>query len=225
MLAGGAEFGGRMAEPDRRCIALAGGFESRVCIIPAAAAPDGNHERAGSNGRRWFQQLGARNTVVVPLIDRHSAADTAVTAALRKARLIYLLGGFPGHLERSLSGTPAWEAIGDAVRSGALIAGSSAGAMVLCGHYFDPEPGRIRKGLDLLPGCCVLPHHDRFGHRWATRLQPQIPTATLIGIDEETGLLIAGDADPWRVYGAGAVTVYRRGTIQRFETGSLLRIE
>jgi cyanophycinase len=57
VLEGGAEFGGHMAEPDRRAIELAGGLDAAICIIPTAAAPDSNHERAGRNGQRWFQGL------------------------------------------------------------------------------------------------------------------------------------------------------------------------
>ena len=42
VLEGGAEFGGRMADPDRRALALAGGPEASVVIIPPAAAPGHN---------------------------------------------------------------------------------------------------------------------------------------------------------------------------------------
>src|SRR6185295_18070760 len=94
LLEGGAEFGGRMAEPDRRAIELAGGPHARVSIIPTAAAPDHNHERAGGNGVRWFQSLGARNVAALLLIDRASAERADIAGALRESRLIYLLGGF-----------------------------------------------------------------------------------------------------------------------------------
>ena len=59
VLQGGAEFADRMAVVDRQAMALAGGFDSPIRIIPAAAAPDHNHRRAGQNGVNWFQQLGA----------------------------------------------------------------------------------------------------------------------------------------------------------------------
>src|SRR5688500_2075754 len=95
LLAGRAEFGGSIAEPDLRALELIGGADARVSIIPAAAAPDHNHERVGRNGVRWFESLGARNVAALPLIDRASADSPAVVAALREARLIYLLGGFP----------------------------------------------------------------------------------------------------------------------------------
>src|SRR5215207_4912102 len=105
LLAGGAEFGGRMAELDLRTIELAGGFDVQISIIPTAAAPDHNHERAGRNGVRWFESLGARNVAALPLIDRASADDPAIIAALHKSQLIYLLGGFPHYLGQTLLGS------------------------------------------------------------------------------------------------------------------------
>jgi hypothetical protein len=69
LLAGGAEFSGRMAKPDRRAIELAGGSGASVSIIPAAAAPDNNHQRAGRKGVNWFNNLGAVNVTALPLID------------------------------------------------------------------------------------------------------------------------------------------------------------
>ncbi|MEJ2102137.1 MAG: Type 1 glutamine amidotransferase-like domain-containing protein, partial [Desulfobacterales bacterium] len=138
LLAGGAEFGGAMAIADRRAIELAGGVNTRIGIVPAAAAPDKNHERAGRNGVDWFKQLGAVDVAVVPLIDRESADDAAIVEALLESKLIYMLGGFPRHLEQSLTGSKSWQAMMAAHQSGAVIAGSSAGAMILCDHYYDP---------------------------------------------------------------------------------------
>ena len=63
LLAGGAEFRGQMITPDRQALKLAGGANARLSIIPAAAAPDNNHQRAGQNGVDWFQTLGAVNVI------------------------------------------------------------------------------------------------------------------------------------------------------------------
>src|ERR1051326_6495637 len=131
VLEGGAEFGGRMAEVDNRAIELAGGPDAPISIIPTAAAADNNHQRAGNNGVRWFRSLGATNVASLPLIDKPSANDASIVDAIRRSRLIYLLGGFPGYLGQTLMGSQAWQAMLDAYANGAVIAGSSAGAMVL----------------------------------------------------------------------------------------------
>jgi len=220
LLAGGAEFGGRMAEPDIRAIELAGGADARISIIATAAAPDHNHERAGRNGVRWFESLGARNVAALPLIDRASAASPAIVAALRDSRLIYLLGGFPHYLGQTLLGSASWHAILAAHQAGALVVGSSAGAMVLCQHYYNPDSSKVVEGLAMLPNACVLPHHNTFGKGWAARLAALLPESVLLGIDERTAMLDDGAGGAWRVYGQGAVTLYRQGQATAYASGA-----
>ena len=219
LLAGGAEFSGRMAEADRRAIELAGGFAASIRIVPAAAAPDNNHQRAGQNGVNWFKRLGAVNVSALPLIDRKSADQPAVVDALRQSKLIYLLGGFPRHLAQSLAGSDSWQAMMGAHHSGAVIAGSSAGAMILCDHYYDPYEKKIFSGLELIRHACILPHHDTFGKSWAAELLERLVDVTIIGIDEQTGMLNDAPDDAWQVYGAGGVTLYKNDRKTHYDTG------
>src|SRR5690242_16871465 len=114
VLEGGAEFGGGMSAPDLRAIELAGGRLAPIRIIPTAAAPDHNHKRAGANGVRWFQSLGALNVSSVDIIDSSSANDAALAESIRNAKLIYLLGGFPRHLGETLMDSLCWQAALDA---------------------------------------------------------------------------------------------------------------
>jgi len=218
LLEGGAEFGGHMSEPDLRAIELAGGFDAPICIIPTAAAPDNNHKRAGNNGIRWFKSLGTKNVFTADVIDSTSANDLSLAASIRASRLIYLLGGFPGHLGETLANSVCWRAALDAYGKGAVIAGSSAGAMVLCEHYYDPYEKKLLRGLNLIPNACVLPHHNNFGKAWAKQLIQQLPKATLIGIDEQTGMIGDGNGG-WQVYGAGDVTLYRGAQIHSYTRG------
>jgi cyanophycinase len=209
LLEGGAEFGGEMAKPDRRALEMAGGMDVRVSIIPAAAAPDNNDRRAGSMGKEWFQNLGATDVVVLPLVDKTSANDPAIVADIHRSQILFMLGGFPGYLEKTLTESSAWQAMRAAYNGGAIIAGSSAGAMVLCQYYFDPSAGKVGGGLKLLGNACIIPHHDTFGESWANRLQRLLPDALLIGIDEQTGMLNDGPHGKWQVYGKGQVTLYK----------------
>ncbi|GAC1386296.1 MAG: hypothetical protein NVS4B7_16140 [Ktedonobacteraceae bacterium] len=222
LLEGGAEFGGQMATPDRRAIELAGGSNALISIIPTAAAPDNNHQRAGSNGVRWFRSLGATQVESLPLIDKASANDLRIANILSQSRLIYMLGGFTGYLGETLKGSASEQALLQAYEAGAVVAGSSAGAMVMCQYYFDPGQGRVVEGLGLVPNTCVLPHHNTFGKGWAQRLSQILPTAVLLGIDERTGMLDDGSGarkNAWRVYGQGAVTLYRKGQPTVYRAG------
>ena len=222
LLEGGAEFGGQMALPDRRAIELAGGFDAPICILPTAAAPDHNDRRAGGNGVHWFTHLGAKNVTSLPLIDQASANDPAIVETLREARLIYLLGGFPGYLGQTLAGSLAWQAVLQAYHSGAVIGGSSAGAMVLCAHYSDPDEGRILDGLNLVPNSSVIPHYNTFGKSWVSQLAHLLPADVLIGIDEQTGLLDDGPQGEWKVYGKGGVTIYRKEKVTVYKAGDMI---
>lgn len=223
LLEGGAEFGGRMSEPDLEALQRAGGLDSSIAIIPTAAAPDHNHERAGRNGMRWFSSLGATHLELVPVVDGASADDPTLAARVRSASFIYMLGGFPGYLAKTLSGSRVWQAALDAYAAGAVLGGSSAGAMVLCQHLYDPELGRTVPGLDLVPNACVIPHHNNFGGSWAPRLASVIPDAILVGIDEQTGIL-SDPAGTWTVYGAGRVTLYQNGSAHTYARGESLKL-
>jgi cyanophycinase len=217
LLEGGAEFGGRMRDPDRRAIELAGGFEAPIRIIPTAAAPDNNHQRAGNNGVRWFRSLGAKDVLSLPLIDKVSANDNGVAKSLRNAKLIYMLGGFTGYLGETLKESAAWEAVLEAYHAGAVVGGSSAGAMVMCEFYYEPNQGQAVEGLNLVSNAIVMPHYNTFGKSWAARLL-QIPQVTLIGIDEQTGTIDDG-LRAWTVYGAGNVTLYRNRQVEIYPSG------
>jgi cyanophycinase len=60
-----------------------------------------------------------------------------------------MLGGFTGYLEETLKDSLAWEAVLQAYQAGAVVAGSSAGAMVMCEFYHDPSQGKVRAGRTL----------------------------------------------------------------------------
>ena len=196
-----------MEAPDRRALDLAGGVDARVDIIPTAAAVDNNHERAGSNGRRWFMSLGATNVRVQPIMDRASAGDVALADWLLKSRLIYMLGGDPSYLADALRESGSLRAMRTAYREGAVLGGSSAGAMVLGSHFFGPHSGRVVEGFGLLPNLCIIPHYNRAGD-WLARIWRDAPDVAVLGIDERTGVINDGEGGAWQVYGAGGATLH-----------------
>lgn len=171
-LEGGGEFKVGMAAADKRVIAVCSGPAQPVRIIPTVAAPDNNHGRAAANGVRWFQGLGAADVRAVAIVDRASADRPDLSEEIEHSRLAFMLGGFTRYLAETLSVSVAWQAIVSTHRVGAVITDSSAGAMVLCMHYFDTGSGTTRRGLNLVPRTCALPHHNRFGKTWAAKLAP-----------------------------------------------------
>jgi cyanophycinase len=173
---------------------------------------------------RWFRELGALSVQALPIVDDGSANDPFLSKELHRSDLIFILGGFPGYLAETLKDSLCWDAITKAEQCGGIIAGSSAGAMVLCEHYFDPVKGKNERGMDLIHNACVLPHHNTFGRSWIRHLEKTLPDAVLIGIDEETAMINESRNNVWHAYGRGAATLYRNGHVNRFTANQRFEI-
>jgi cyanophycinase len=219
LLEGGCEFQGKMEEPDLKALDLAGGQNAKVVIIPTAAAPDNNSERSGNTASKWFRTLGAINISVLPIIDKDTANNPGLSAELDDANLIFILGGFPGYLDQTLKESRCLNALFRAYEKGAVLAGSSAGAMVLCEWYFDPRVKKIKKGLGILKDTILIPHHNTFGHSWQTAYFDSISDIRCLGIDEQTGMINQDGNHRWTVYGKGKVTLYFKSSVATYDTG------
>ena len=79
-----------------------------------------------------------------------------------------------------------------------MLAGSSAGAMVLCDPMVDPRGGAFTLGLGLLANLAVIPAHNRWSEDAAHRTLKMSPAElALVGIDERTALIRDPDGT-WR---------------------------
>lgn len=180
-----------------------------VVVLPTAAAYE-HPERAVDTAVGWFGGLGA-NARGLMVLNRRDAEDPVLVREAREARFLYLSGGSPLHLRSVLKDSPLWEALTAAWSSGAVIAASSAGAMVLCDPMVDPRGGALTLGLGLVGQLAVLPHYDTWSEEKAHRTV-QLATGHLriAAVDERTALIRDPDGS-WRSAGAGAVTVYVDG--------------
>ncbi len=205
-LVGGNEWT-KGCEFDSELLALSGTEE--VLVLPTAAAYE-QPQRAVATAERWFASLGAK---VAPLmvLNHADACDEANAAAVRAAKFVYLSGGSPLHLRSCLKGSAVFDAIRETWQSGAVIAGSSAGAMVLCDPMVDPRGGAYTVGLGLLEQLAVVPHHDSGAAQHLWRILELAPKGvTVAGIAERT-VLIRDMAGEWSSAGKGSVAVYRDG--------------
>lgn len=201
-LIGGNEFRRESDAVDLTLLALAGGPGAAVAILPTAATNE-NPEVVGENGIRHFTRLGAAPKALL-VVDEVSANDPALAAAIAAHALIYITGGDPAYLLETLRGSLVWQAILAVHARGGLVAGSSAGAMLLgaCLWRFDGWT----TGLSVAPALAVLPHHATLSKRWdIAHMVATLPAGvTLVGLDESTALLLPEG----EVAGAGAVTLY-----------------
>lgn len=191
-----------------RTLLDAGGADE-VLVLPTAAAYE-RPEHAVATACAWFDALGAKARGL-DVLRRGDAIDPDKAAVVRQARFVYLSGGSPLHLRSVLKETPVWEALRAAWGDGAVVAGSSAGAMVLCDPMIDPRGGAFTVGLGLVASLAVLAHAepDVVGahHRTFELAGSGLPVAA---VPERTALVRDPDGT-WRAEGTGQVRIFVDG--------------
>jgi len=110
-----------------------------------------------------------------------------------------------------LKDAPVWDALVEAWDDGAVLAGSSAGAMVLCDPMVDPRGGAFTLGLGLVEQVALIPHHEEWDEDQARRTIELAPAGLpVVGIDTQTALIRSTEGS-WRTEGAGRVVVFVDG--------------
>jgi cyanophycinase-like exopeptidase len=225
-LVGSGEYTPAMLDVERE---LLEGRPPRYVQIPTAASAEGADRLAYwvSLGEAQADRLGVK---AVPLVvtDRQQAEDPAVVAQVAGAGLIYLSGGSPGLLARTLRDTALWRAIVDEWRGGAALAGCSAGAMAMADQVPDlrhPAQGG-EPGFGLLPHLRVLPHFDRMvGWIPDVLTRPFFrsgPGVHIVGVDEDTA--IVGGPEEFTVQGRQSAWLLSDGRRREFPAGSTMEL-
>jgi cyanophycinase len=222
-LVGAGEFLDPMNGVDRELLRRSGG--TQVAVLPTASAPDGPGvpERWAKMGVDHFNALGAQADAVMAL-DRDQCHDQALADRVNAANLIYFSGGKPDYLFETLVDTPVWVAVKAVYDRGGVIAGCSAGAMIM--GAFVPS-FKLRFGLplidrwlpafELVPNSIVVPHYNEFPE-FVSRLMFKLPQGTfMIGVDGNTALV--GSSDAWTVMGQLRVTLRIDGKTTHYLNG------
>ena len=145
------------------------------------------------------------------MLGRRDAGDEANAAAVRAAGIVYLAGTSPMHMRSVLKGTPVWEAVVAAWQGGAALAGTDAGAMVLCDPMVDPRGGAFTVGLGLLSGVTVIPGFDTWSEDAVHRTRDLAPAGVVI-VGVHAGSALVRDPDgSWRGVGPVEPAVFVGG--------------
>ena len=217
-LVGSGEYLLPMAPVDRELIGRLAA-PVRVVCLPTAAGAEGAERVAywSRLGVEHFSGLGVQADAL-PVIDSTSADDPALAAAVGAANFVYLSGGRPDYLQRALDGSLVWQAILGVLARGGLLAGCSAGAMILGEKYF-ALPG-WKTGFAFVPGALIVPHYEELPERVLRIMQRKASnTLTVLGIEGNTALVQAGD--DYEVLGSGGVTVWNQAGQTRYTAGPL----
>ncbi len=198
---------------DPGLLAASGGTD--VLVLPTAAAYE-HPEKSVDHARAWFEGMGGRVRGLM-VLGRPDAEDEANAQIVRASRFTYLGGGSSMHLLSVLKGSALWEALLEAWCDGAVVAGSSAGAMVLTDPMVDSRGGALTVGLGMVEQIAVIPH---FGQENAEKVHRSIalaaPGLPVVGIPERTALIRDPDGS-WRQAGQGEVQVFVSGEPATFD--------
>lgn len=215
MLLGSGEFTPAMDDVDRALLATLRPH-ARVAIVPTAAGLEDTPPWWIDKGSEHFRALGAE-PVPVLLLNKQDAQDKRWSDAIADVDWIYFSGGDPGHLVESLEGTSFWSAVLARHRDGAILAGSSGGAMMMGQTTFVPS-GRgpdglprtvtTRPAMGLVKDVIVAPHFDILPERMVSQWAGIVPAGhRLLGIDEDTALVQRDGT--WDVKGKGRVLLFK----------------
>ncbi len=219
----------------RKFLELSGGPNAKIRFVTAAS---GVPDMVWASYQAVFQDLGALNCEVVPMITRDDASEPNVVSMLADADGIFITGGDQNRLMQCLWETPASQAMHRAFHlNGTCIAGTSAGAAVMSRHMLaegaptpSPEKDTVLMdiGLSFMPNAIVDQHFSQ-RHRMSRLLSAlaQRPDLLGVGIDEDTALIIEPNQSI-EIVGRGAVTLVdprrMRSNFDRADEGDKLEM-
>jgi cyanophycinase-like exopeptidase len=232
-LVGSGEYLPAMTQFEKSLVSdgVKNGKEARYLQIPTAAG------RESSDRLEYWKELGLRQAksigveaTYLPIFTREDAFNQKYVDTVANSALMYMSGGDPHHLAQVLIDTPLWDAILENWKTGASLAGCSAGAMVLSAHI--PNFRLLKKtptaGLNLLPEIRVIPHYNKF-FKWipesAAKVLLHVPdNSILIGVDELTAIVKRSGDTEWVVIGAAKVHVLKGLPDQQLHDGERINL-
>lgn len=198
----------------RKFLELSGGPNAKIRFITAASSvPD----VVWASYKAVFQDLGALDCDVVPMLTREDASKPEVVSQIAEADGIFITGGDQTRLMTCLWESPAFQALHRAFYlNGACVGGTSAGAAVMSRHMLalgtpTPAPQKDTVSTDIGLGFvanAIVDQHFSQRHRLSRLLSAlaQRPDLLGVGIDEDTALIIEPHQSV-EIVGKGSVTL------------------
>lgn len=210
IVAGGGKLGPEIVG---RFIALAGGPQAKIVVIPTA----GEDAAYGQDCAclKMFRDLGAANLTVLHTRDKAQADTEAFAAPLKDAAAVWFVGGRQWRLVDSYAGTRTEAAIKAVLARGGVVGGTSAGATIQgsylvrgarSGNDVMMAPG-YEQGFGLMQGVAIDQHvtaRHREGDLDAVVVKH--PEVLGVGVDQSTAIEVTRDR--FRVLGVGHVFIH-----------------
>lgn len=214
-------------------MALVGGKDAPIVVIPTAASSDELSESFLSRFKKRFTDIGFKNVTILHTRDRAEANSDEFIEPITNAKGVWFSGGRQWRHADSYLNTKAHKEFNNLLERGGVIAGSSAGATIQ-GSYLargDTERNTIMMG-DHEVGLGFLSNVAIDQHLFARNRQFDLfeilenkPELLGIGLDENTGIIVKHDR--FEVIGASYVAIFdgtrwsaERDTIYKLPKGS-----
>lgn len=157
--------------------------------------------------KKQFEKL-TPNPIVMLNFDNTTAFNKVLNDSLQNAKLIFISGGDQSRFMNVVKNTPTFTAIHHAYKNGSTIAGTSAGAAVMCEHMITGNQKLETKytetfnnirydnlettvGLGLIKNVIIDQHFlKRSRYNRLLSALVEFPTHIGIGIDESTALIV-----------------------------------
>jgi cyanophycinase len=192
-----------------------------VVVLPmSSASPDTSYYYFKEDLQAVCPNVVVNFNFTIEKINKLSWLDS-----LEKAKLVFITGGDQSRFMKVVLNTPVYEAIHKAYTNGATIAGTSAGAAVMCRYMITGNELtdtvynatfekiwhnniEIREGLGLTSA--IIDQHFIVRSRYNRLLSAlaSYPSHYCIGIDEATAIIIQGNKA--KVTGESQVVVLRK---------------
>jgi cyanophycinase len=194
----------------------AGGIDAAIVVIPTASSIP---VEVGENYLDAFAKLGCTNVTVLDIRSKEDSEKESSINLIKNANCILFSGGDQSKITDKIGGTTIQTILGERYlnESGFVIAGTSAGAMVMANEMiaggsaseaFIKGAVNMYKGLSLIPELIIDTHfikRGRFGR--VSEAIAKFPTKLGIGLAEDTGIIIKNGND-CTVIGSGMVIMF-----------------
>jgi cyanophycinase len=186
-------------------------------LVVTTVAMENNTDELFDQYEKAFRSLGVKHLYNLEISERQEATLPAKVKILDDAAGVFFTGGDQLKITSQIGDTPIFQRIQEIYDEGGVIAGTSAGAAVMCetmlveggeekSHVIGGST-RMAPGLGLIDGVIIDQHfmeRGRFGR--LTGAVAQNPKNLGVGIDEQTAIVVER-GNGFYVLGSGAVYV------------------
>jgi len=179
-----------------------------IVVLPMASAE--------TDTAYFYFKKSLNNLTIQPIVNFNFTADKQNNKdwldSLKGAKLIFIAGGDQSRFMKAVLNTPVYDAIHQAYKNGATIAGTSAGAAVMSKHMITGNELRgdtaynstfrkvwdknieFTEGLGLMSSAIIDQHFiARSRYNRLLSALAQFPDWPSIGIDEATAIIVQGN--------------------------------